>query len=152
MLLEALGIVLLCGGLAMALQESHLIAIVMGAVAANFARHHDVPFHAIEGIELPLQQRPQSPQKDRLLTKEDGDVPAEELPNAMLHHISIPVCDPYRVARVPAKASNGQFFEFPVTPGTYRVNFGDDHGSALEIIPSRPGVAARTRRGGCRAC
>lgn len=55
MLLEALGIVLLCGGLALALEVSYLIAaIVMGAVVANLARHHDVPFHAIEGIELPF--------------------------------------------------------------------------------------------------
>ncbi len=49
---EALGIVFLCGGLAMWLQVSYLIAsIVMGAVIANLARHHDYPFHAIEGIE-----------------------------------------------------------------------------------------------------
>ena len=49
---EALGIVFLCGGLAMWLQVSYLIAsIVMGAVIANLARHHEYPFHAIEGIE-----------------------------------------------------------------------------------------------------
>ena len=51
-LLEALGIVFLCGGLALWLNVSYLIAsIVMGAVIANLARHHDYPFHAIEGIE-----------------------------------------------------------------------------------------------------
>jgi Kef-type K+ transport system membrane component KefB len=49
---EALGIVFLCGGLAMWLDVSYLVAsIVMGAVIANLARHHDYPFHAIEGIE-----------------------------------------------------------------------------------------------------
>ncbi len=49
---EALGIVFLCGGLALWLNVSYLIAaIVMGAVIANLARHHDYPFHAIEGIE-----------------------------------------------------------------------------------------------------
>ena len=49
---EALGIVLLCGGLAAWLQVSYLIAaIAMGAVIANLARHHEHPFHAIEGIE-----------------------------------------------------------------------------------------------------
>ncbi|QEY31065.1 cation:proton antiporter [Synechococcus sp. RSCCF101] len=54
-LLEALGIVLLCGGLALWLQVSHLIAaMAMGAVIANRATHHEVPFHAIEGIEWPL--------------------------------------------------------------------------------------------------
>jgi Kef-type K+ transport system membrane component KefB len=52
MLSEALGIVFLCGGLAMWLHVSYLIAsIVMGAVIANLARHHEYPFHAIEGIE-----------------------------------------------------------------------------------------------------
>ncbi len=49
---EALGIVFLCGGLALWLNVSYLIAsIVLGAVIANLARHHDYPFHAIEGIE-----------------------------------------------------------------------------------------------------
>lgn len=55
MLLEALGIVLLCGGLALQMQVSFLIAaIAMGAVIANLAHHHEYPFHAIEGIELPF--------------------------------------------------------------------------------------------------
>jgi hypothetical protein len=54
----------------------------------------------------------------------------------MLHHISFPASDPYRVARVLAELTNGQYFEFPVTPGAYMVNFGDEHGSALEIIPA----------------
>lgn len=52
MLVEALGIVFLCGGIALWLNVSFLIAaIVMGAVIANLARHHDYPFHAIEDIE-----------------------------------------------------------------------------------------------------
>lgn len=51
-LTEAVGIVFICGGLAIWLGVSYLIAsIVMGAVIANFARHHEYPFHAIEGIE-----------------------------------------------------------------------------------------------------
>lgn len=49
---EALGIVMLCGGVALWLEVSFIIAaIVMGTVIANLARHHDYPFHAIEGIE-----------------------------------------------------------------------------------------------------
>ncbi len=49
---EALGIVFLCGGLAQWLEVSYLIAaIALGAVIANLARHHEHPFHAIEGIE-----------------------------------------------------------------------------------------------------
>jgi len=52
MLSEALGIVFLCGGIALWLNVSFLIAaIVMGVVIANLARHHDYPFHAIEGIQ-----------------------------------------------------------------------------------------------------
>ncbi|WP_108650232.1 cation:proton antiporter [Dongshaea marina] len=55
MLTEALGVVFLCGGLAIWLDVSFLIsAMVMGAVIANFARHHQYPFHAIEGIEGPF--------------------------------------------------------------------------------------------------
>jgi hypothetical protein len=50
--------------------------------------------------------------------------------------MSFPVVEPYRVARVLAELTNGQYFEFPVTPGAYMVNFGDAHGSALEIIPA----------------
>jgi Kef-type K+ transport system membrane component KefB len=52
MLSEALGIVFLCGGAALWLEVSFLIAaLVMGDVIANLARHHEYPFHAIEGIE-----------------------------------------------------------------------------------------------------
>ena len=51
-LIEALALVFLCGGLALWLNVSFLIAsIVMGCVIANLAKHHDYPFHAIEGIE-----------------------------------------------------------------------------------------------------
>jgi Kef-type K+ transport system membrane component KefB len=54
-LAEALGVVFLCGGIALWLGVSFLIAsMVMGAVVANLARHHTRPFHAIEGIEWPL--------------------------------------------------------------------------------------------------
>ena len=51
-LTEALGLVFLCGGIAIWLEVSFLIAsMIMGAVIANFAKHHEYPFHAIEGIE-----------------------------------------------------------------------------------------------------
>jgi len=54
-LVEALGLVFLCGGMAFMLEVSHLLAaIVMGATVANLARHHNRPFHAIEGIEWPF--------------------------------------------------------------------------------------------------
>lgn len=49
---EALGLVFLCGGLALWMGVSYLIAsMVLGAMVANFARHHEHPFHAIEGVE-----------------------------------------------------------------------------------------------------
>ncbi|MCH2056254.1 MAG: cation:proton antiporter [Thalassotalea sp.] len=49
---EALGVVFLCGGIALWLNVAFLIAaMLLGAVVANFSKHHDYPFHAIEGIE-----------------------------------------------------------------------------------------------------
>jgi len=55
MLTEALGLVFACGGAALWLEVSFLIAaIVMGAMIANLARHHEYPFHEIENIEWPF--------------------------------------------------------------------------------------------------
>ncbi len=52
---EAIGFVFLCGGLALWLHVSYLLAaVVMGATVANVARHHERPFHTIEGIEWPF--------------------------------------------------------------------------------------------------
>ena len=52
---EAVGMVLLCGGLALWLEVSFLLAsVVMGAVVVNLARHHERPFHEIEHIEDPF--------------------------------------------------------------------------------------------------
>lgn len=54
-LTEALGLVFICGALAIQFEVSFLIAaMIMGAVIANLAKHHEYPFHAIEGIEWPL--------------------------------------------------------------------------------------------------
>lgn len=54
-LVEALGFILICAGAALYLQISMLLAaMVMGAITVNFARHHNRPFQAIEGIEWPL--------------------------------------------------------------------------------------------------
>ena len=54
-LTEALGIVFLAGGLAMMFEVSFLLSsMVMGAVIANFAKHHEYPFHVIEDIEWPF--------------------------------------------------------------------------------------------------
>ena len=52
MLAEALGIVFLCGGLAIGMEVSFLIAaMTTGFVVARFAKHHEYPFHAIENVE-----------------------------------------------------------------------------------------------------
>ncbi|RVT86968.1 cation:proton antiporter [Rhodobacteraceae bacterium CCMM004] len=54
-LLEAVGVVLLCAGLALWLEVSFLLAgMTAGAVVVNVARHHERPFHALEGIEWPF--------------------------------------------------------------------------------------------------
>jgi Kef-type K+ transport system membrane component KefB len=54
-LAEAMGFVLLCGGLAHWLELSPVLAsMTMGAVVASLAKHHERPFHAIEGIEWPF--------------------------------------------------------------------------------------------------
>lgn len=52
---EALGVVFLCGGLALAFHASFLLAVMIaGIVIANFARHHARAFHEIEHIEWPF--------------------------------------------------------------------------------------------------
>ena len=54
-LLEALGMVMICGGLANWLGLSYLLACVcLGVTVVNLARHHSRPFHAIEEIEWPF--------------------------------------------------------------------------------------------------
>ena len=55
MLIEALGLVLLCGGIALWLDLSFLIAAIMlGAMIRNLAHHHEHAFHEIENIEWPF--------------------------------------------------------------------------------------------------
>jgi len=55
-LVEALGFVLLCGGIAIYLELSFILAaMTMGMTVVNLASHHDRPFHAIEGIEWPFK-------------------------------------------------------------------------------------------------
>jgi len=54
-LLEALGMVLLCGSLALHLEVSYLLSsMVLGIVVTNLAKHHERPFHEIEDIEWPF--------------------------------------------------------------------------------------------------
>jgi Kef-type K+ transport system membrane component KefB len=54
-LAEAMGFVLLCGGIATWLDLSAILsAMVMGSIVASLATHHERPFHAIEGVEWPF--------------------------------------------------------------------------------------------------
>lgn len=54
-LIEAMGFVFLCGGLAKSLEMSYILAcMAMGAVVSNLARHHTRPFHAIKEIDQPF--------------------------------------------------------------------------------------------------
>lgn len=55
MVLEAVGFVLLCAGIAQSLHLSYLLAcMVLGAVVANNAHHHLRPFRSIHGIADPF--------------------------------------------------------------------------------------------------
>jgi len=54
-LIEALGVVCLCAGLAILLDFSFLLTgMVAGAVVVNLATHHEQPFHEIERIQWPF--------------------------------------------------------------------------------------------------
>lgn len=54
-LIETLGFVFLCGGLAATFNVSFILAsISMGCVVSNIAHHHKRPFHAIEGVRQPF--------------------------------------------------------------------------------------------------
>ena len=53
--LEAIGFVFLCCGLALTLEVSFILtAMTMGTVLSRLAKHHERPFHVIENIELPF--------------------------------------------------------------------------------------------------
>ncbi len=55
MLIEALGLIFICGGIAKWLDVSFIIAsMTMGVTIANLAKHHEYPFHEIENIEWPF--------------------------------------------------------------------------------------------------
>ena len=54
-LIETLGFVFLCSGLALRFELSYILAcMAMGATVSNTARHHQRPFHAIEEVEQPF--------------------------------------------------------------------------------------------------
>lgn len=54
----------------------------------------------------------------------------------MLHHISISVNNPLRVAKVLAQILYGRVVPFAICPGSYIVLQGDEYGTAIELLPS----------------
>ena len=53
----------------------------------------------------------------------------------MIHHISIPACQPLEVAKVLAELFNGVLTEFGPNPGSYIAWTGDEFGTAIEVFP-----------------
>jgi hypothetical protein len=62
----------------------------------------------------------------------------------MIHHISLAVNDPRRVAEVVAKLLQGQAIPFPHHPGSYVVLALEPNGTAIELFPKstvlKPGL------------
>lgn len=54
----------------------------------------------------------------------------------MLHHVSIAVENPARVAAVLAEVMGAVCFDFPVYPNAYMVVVDDGFGSAIEVLPA----------------
>ncbi len=53
----------------------------------------------------------------------------------MIHHISIAVENPLRVARVLAEILQGAAYDFPPCPGSYIICPHDEFGTAIEVYP-----------------
>jgi hypothetical protein len=55
----------------------------------------------------------------------------------MIHHISIAVDNPLKVAEVMAEIWNGACFTFPPHPGSYIACADDKNGTAIEFYPAK---------------
>ena len=53
----------------------------------------------------------------------------------MIHHLSIAVENPQRVATVLAEFWNGRAYPFPIYPGCYIAFAGDEYGTYIEVYP-----------------
>lgn len=53
----------------------------------------------------------------------------------MIHHISISVENPLRVASVLAEIMNGKAYRFPPSPGSYIAMPFDNYGTAIALLP-----------------
>jgi hypothetical protein len=54
----------------------------------------------------------------------------------MIHHISVAVQNPQHVAQVLAEVLKGQFVPFSPVHGGYMVVALDEHGTAIEVLPT----------------
>lgn len=55
----------------------------------------------------------------------------------MIHHVSIPACNPEHVAGVLAELMGGKAFPFGPLEGAYMAASGDAHGTMIEVYPER---------------
>jgi hypothetical protein len=55
----------------------------------------------------------------------------------MIHHVSIPACDPQRVAAVLAELMGGRCVPFGPLEGAFMAMSGDEHGSMIEVYPEQ---------------
>lgn len=53
----------------------------------------------------------------------------------MIHHLSIAVENPQRVANVLAELWNGKAYPFPIYPDCYIAFAGDEYGTYIEVYP-----------------
>jgi hypothetical protein len=67
----------------------------------------------------------------------------------MIHHMSIAVKNPQHVARVLAEIMQGQAVPFPPCPGSYMVVALDEHGTAIEVLPSGSEIVPGSELEGC---
>jgi hypothetical protein len=59
----------------------------------------------------------------------------------MIHHVSIPACEPRLVAEVLAELMGGRCVPFPPHEGAFMALSGDTHGSMIEVYPEGTGLA-----------
>ena len=62
---------------------------------------------------------------------------------AMIHHVSIPACEPRHVAEVLAELMRGKCHPFGPLEGAFMATSGDEHGSMIEVYPERATLEIR---------
>jgi hypothetical protein len=67
----------------------------------------------------------------------------------MIHHISVAAQNPQHVAQVLAEVLKGQFVPFPPVRGGYMVIAMDEHGTAIEVLPTGTEILPGSGSGSC---